>query len=147
LWRKHPEGWTEREARRWAPWNDKPLVPGWAFAMRLEGPRAEAAVPARQARRRFQAWCQWVRPAAEALTSGLLAPRRQAAARVERHREGMLAHWQCGLDEGFSGRAQPFVFSDPAPGARRSLHRVSDRDVINAPATEAEPAHCGARRG
>ena len=36
LWRKNPEGWTEREALRWEQLKDKPLVTGLAYAMRLE---------------------------------------------------------------------------------------------------------------
>ena len=40
LWRKNPEGGTEREAARWGQRKDKPLVTGWAYAMRLELQRA-----------------------------------------------------------------------------------------------------------
>lgn len=65
--------------------------------MRLELQKAYAATSVRQARDRFEAWCRWVRTEAEALTSGLLAPMRQAADMVERHLEGILAHWQQGL--------------------------------------------------
>lgn len=101
LWRKNPEGWTEREASRWEQLKDKPLVTGLAYAMRLELQRAYAAGTARQARSRFEQWYQWVRAEAEALTSGLLDPMRKVAEMVERHLEGILGHWQQGLTTAF----------------------------------------------
>src|SRR5216117_1470956 len=36
LWRKNPERWTEREQRRFARLQDKPLVTGLAYARRLD---------------------------------------------------------------------------------------------------------------
>jgi transposase len=101
LWRKNPEGWTEREALRWEQLKDKPLVTGLAYAMRLELQRAYAAGTARVARSRFVHWCQWVRAEAAALPSGLLEPMRKAANMVERHLEGILGHWQQGLTTAF----------------------------------------------
>jgi hypothetical protein len=53
--------------------------------MRLELQKAYAATTVKQARNRFEAWCRWMRTEAEALTSGLPAPMRQAADIVERH--------------------------------------------------------------
>jgi transposase len=101
LWRKNPEGWTEREAARWEQLRDKPLVTGLAYAMRLELQRAYAAATAGQARCRFEKWCAWVRTEAEALTSGLLEPMRKVANLIERHLEGILGHWQEGLTTAF----------------------------------------------
>ena len=101
LWRKNPETWTAGEENRWAQLKDKPLVTGLAYAMRLELQRAYAAPTVAQARKRFAAWSGWVRAEAEALTSGLLEPMRKAADMVERHLEGILAHWQQGLTTAF----------------------------------------------
>ena len=101
LWRKNPEGWNEREARRWEPLKDKPLVTGLAYAMRLELQRIYTAPTVVQARARFQGWCQWVQTEATALKSGLLEPMGQAAAMVERHLEGILGHWKAGLTTAF----------------------------------------------
>ena len=101
LWRKNPETWTTKEGERWTQLQDKPLVTGLAYAMRLELQKAYAATTFGQARNRFETWCRWVRTEAEALTSGLLAPMRQAADMVERHLEGILAHWQQGLTTAF----------------------------------------------
>jgi transposase len=101
LWRKNPEGWTEREVSRWEQLKDKPLVTGLAYAMRLELQRAYAAPTVAEARGRFQKWRQWVENEAHALASGLLEPMRQAAQMVARHLEGILGHWQAGLTTAF----------------------------------------------
>jgi transposase len=69
--------------------------------MRLELQRAYAPPTAAQARRRFQEWCQWVRTEARDLASGLLEPMCKAAQKVERHLEGILAHWKQGLTTAF----------------------------------------------
>jgi transposase len=101
LWRKNPETWTAGEENRWAQLKDKPLVTGLAYAMRLELQRAYGATTVEQARKRFADWSHWVRTEAEALTSGLLEPMRKAADMVERHLEGILAHWRQGLTTAF----------------------------------------------
>ena len=101
LWRKNPEGWTERELGRWEQLKNKPLVTGLAYAMRLELQRAYAAPTVAAARSRFQKWRQWVENEARELTSGLLEPMRQAAQMVERHLEGILGHWKEGLTTAF----------------------------------------------
>lgn len=101
LWRKNPETWTEAEHERWTQLQDKPLVTGLAYAMRLELQRAYAAGTARQARERFTLWCRWVRTEAQAVTGELLEPMRKAADMVERHLEGILGHWKQGLTTAF----------------------------------------------
>jgi transposase len=101
LWRKNPETWTDGEENRWAQLKDKPLVTGLAYAMRLELQRAYAATSLPQARKRFESWSRWVQAEAAELKSGLLEPMRKAADMVERHLEGILAHWQQGLTTAF----------------------------------------------
>ncbi|MGH9447257.1 MAG: ISL3 family transposase [Terriglobia bacterium] len=101
LWRKNPEGWTEKEGRRWEQLKDKPLVTGLAYAMRLELQKAYASANTRVARSRFMNWCRWVRTEAEAMTNGLLEPMLKAAEMVERHLEGILGHWKEGLTTAF----------------------------------------------
>jgi transposase len=101
LWRKNPEAWTAREGARWEQLKDQPLVTGLAYAMRLELQRAYATPRVTEARPRFAAWIRWVRTEAAELKNGLLEPMRQAADMVERHWEGILAHWQQGLTTAF----------------------------------------------
>lgn len=101
LWRKNPEGWTEKESQRWEQLKDKPLVTGLAYSMRLAFQKAYTAETAVKARREFEDWCQWVRMEAEGMTNGLLEPMRKAAEMVERHMEGILGHWKAGLTTAF----------------------------------------------
>lgn len=101
MWRKNPEGWTDRQQERWEQLKDKPLVTGLAYAMRLELQRAYESGNARVARSRFEKWCQWVRTEAAELSSGLLEPMRKAAEMVARHLEGILGHWKEGLTTAF----------------------------------------------
>jgi transposase len=101
LWRKNPENWTERESGHWEQLQNKPLVTGLAYSMRLELQQAYQAGTVAQARNRFMRWCAWVRMEATALAVDLLEPMRQAAEMVERHLEGILAHWQQGLTTAF----------------------------------------------
>lgn len=101
LWRKNPEGWTEREAARWEQLQGKPLVTGLAYAMRLELQKVYMSASERVARSRLVNWCRWVRSEAQALTTGLLEPMRKAAEMVERHLEGILGHWKEGLTTAF----------------------------------------------
>lgn len=101
LWRKNPETWTVGEENRWAQLKDKPLVTGLAYAMRLELQRAYAATSQPQARKQFVSWSRWVQAEAAELKSGLLEPMRKAADMVERHLEGILAHWRQGLTTAF----------------------------------------------
>ena len=101
LWRKNPSTWTEKEGERWVELQDKPLVTGLAYAMRLQLQKAYESGSVREARRRFQSWCRWVRMEAEELKSGLLEPMLKAAEMVERHLEGILGHWEKGLTTAF----------------------------------------------
>ena len=101
LWRKNPANWTDKEGRRWEQLKGKPLVTGLAYSMRLQLQDAYAAGNAGVARRRFVEWCRWVKLEADALTNGLLEPMRKAAEMVERHLEGILAHWKQGLTTAF----------------------------------------------
>ena len=101
LWRKNPENWTERDAQRYKQLENKLLVTGLAYAMRLDLQAAYEAKTPSQARSQFQKWCQWVHAEAEAMTSDLLNPMRKVANMVERHLEGILGHWKDGLTTGF----------------------------------------------
>ena len=132
LWRKNPEAWTERDAGRWEQLHDKPLVTGLAYAMRLQLQRAYRSGTATQARQRFKDWCQWVRMEAQALTSGLLEPMRQAAEIVTRHLEGFLGHWKAGLTTAFlEGLNSLFSATKrKARGYRSSEYQIAMLDFV-----------------
>jgi transposase len=100
LWRKNPENLTEKEAARLAEMDLKHLATGQAYQMRLVLQEAYASRRVETARYRFEAWVNWVQAKCDRL-GAVLEPMRQVAAMVERHLEGILAHWQAGLTTGF----------------------------------------------
>lgn len=101
LWRKNPENWTDKEANRWKELDAQNLATGLAYGMRLGLQDIYAKAPATQARKKLEDWCQWVRSTARQGASRLLAPMVKLAEMVERHMEGILAHWKNGLTTGF----------------------------------------------
>ncbi len=127
LWRKNPESWTAQEGERWTQLEDKPLVTGLAYAMRLELQKAYAAGTVSQARRRFESWCRWVRTEAAALPSGLLEPMRKAAEMVTRHLDGILGHWRQGLTTAFLERLNSLFSATKrkARGYRSTEHQIA----------------------
>ena len=54
-----------------------------------------------QARRKFKAWCAWVRKMCAQKKHALLEPMAEAATMIENHLEGILAHWKQGLTTAF----------------------------------------------
>ena len=100
LWRKNPENLTEPEAARLAEMDLKHLATGQACQMRLVLQEACASRRVETARYRFEAWVNWVRAKWDRL-GAVLEPMRKMAAMVERHLEGILAHWPAGLTTGF----------------------------------------------
>ena len=62
--------------------------------------RQDAGSSAWKTRYRFESWVNWVRVKCDRLGE-VLEPMRKVAAMVERHLEGILAHWQAGLTTGF----------------------------------------------
>jgi transposase len=100
LWRKNPESLTEKEQARLEEMDLKHLATGVAYQMRLVLQEAYGSRRVETARYRFESWVNWVRGRAERF-GGLLEPMRKVADMVERHLEGILAHWQQGLTTAF----------------------------------------------
>lgn len=100
LWRKNPEHLSEKEQARLEEMDLKHLATGQAYQMRLVLQEAYASRRVETARYRFESWVNWVRVKCERLGE-VLEPMRKVAAMVERHLEGILAHWQAGLTTGF----------------------------------------------
>jgi transposase len=101
IWRKNPENWTEKEGRRWEQLDVQNLATGLAFQMRLVLQDIYQEEQPSRARQKFQDWCQWIRDKAAQGASDLLAPMVKVADMVERHLEGILAHWKKGLTTAF----------------------------------------------
>jgi transposase len=101
IWRKNPENWTEKEGRRWEQLDVQNLATGLAFQMRLVLQDIYQEEQPSAARQKFQDWCQWIRDKAAQGAGDLLAPMVKVADMVERHLEGILAHWKKGLTTAF----------------------------------------------
>jgi transposase len=94
LWRKNPENLTERQQRRLERIDHQHLCTAKAYQMRLTLQEIYALPCAVAARRRFCAWCRWVRRTAARRTDEMLAPMLRVATMIERHLAGILAHWK-----------------------------------------------------
>lgn len=100
--RKNPENLTEKEAGRLEDLDLKYLATGQAYRMRLElRDIYQRTVKPERARYRLERWIGWVRAKCERLGE-CLAPMAKVAATMEKHLEGILAHWTSGwLSTGF----------------------------------------------
>jgi transposase len=101
LWRKNPENLTEKELHRMARIEDKNLSTAKAYQMRLVLQDIYRSGDAATARHRFQVWCRWVRWVSRFYKAALFASMRKLAQMIERHLEGILAHWKWGVTNAF----------------------------------------------
>jgi transposase len=97
IFRKNPENHTDREAERVNQMDWKHLMTVTAYQMRLILQDLYELRDVRQARRDFKIWCGWVKETAAKQGHELLQPMVRVAQMVERHLEGILAHWKEGL--------------------------------------------------
>lgn len=100
LWSKNPENWTRKEAQRWEAMARERGVTGLAYEMRLILQDIYRCPCVREARQKFEDWCAWVHAMREEVGE-LLEPMVDVAGMVERHIEGILAHWKKGLTTAF----------------------------------------------
>ena len=101
IFRKNLENHTDEQTLRLAELDRQNLMTVLAYQMRLAiqdiyRERSEAI-----ARRDFTIWCEWVRQTAEEQGAELLAPMVKAAEMIQRHLDGILAHWKAGLTTAF----------------------------------------------
>lgn len=93
LFRKNPENLTDREQERLEDLDLKHLAAGQAYLIRLElRDIYQHTVKPERARYRLENWVRWVRAKCERF-GGLMNPMKKAADTIERHLEGILAHW------------------------------------------------------
>lgn len=100
LWSKNPENWTRKEAQRWETMAKERGATGLAYEMRLVLQDIYRCPCVREARQKFADWCAWVHAMSEEVGE-LLEPMVGVAGMVERHLEGILAHWKQGLTTAF----------------------------------------------
>lgn len=92
-WRKNPENLTEKEQGRLDDLDLKHLATGQAYLVRLElRDIYQRTVQPAKARYRLTSWLGWVRGKC-ARFGEPLAPLAKVADTIERHLEGILAHW------------------------------------------------------
>lgn len=93
LFRKNPENLSEREQERMDDLDLKHLATGQAYLMRLEMRDIyQRTVKPAKARYRLTSWVNWVRVKCDQF-GALLQPMRKVADTVEKHLDGILAHW------------------------------------------------------
>ena len=128
LFRKNPENLTEKEQARMEELDLKHLATGQAYQIRLElRDIYQRTVKPEKARYRLESWVNWVRGKCERFGE-LMAPMKKVADTVEKHLEGILAHWthdwlSTGFLEGLNS-----VFSAvkrKARGFRSSVHMIT----------------------
>jgi transposase len=97
---KNPENLTEKQQAKLEGLDVENLATALAYQMRLNLQRAYRCRTALTARKKFSEWCRWVKRKAEK-AGALLHPMVKVAEMIERHLEGILAHWQAGLTTAF----------------------------------------------
>jgi transposase len=96
LFRKNPENLSERQQARLDELDLKHLATGQAYMIRLElRDIYQRTVKPERAEYRLKHWVNWVRAKCERFGE-LMAPMKRVADTVERHLEGILAHWTTG---------------------------------------------------
>jgi len=101
IWRKNPENLTDKERARLATLDTQSLCTAKAYQLRLHFQDIYREPTVERARRRFRAWCRLTRAVARRYGLPLLEPMVKAAAMVERHLKGILAHWKWGVTNAF----------------------------------------------
>lgn len=100
LWRKSPENLNADQAAELAVLKPSNLATVKAYQMRLAFQDADRLAGEAAARRRLVAWCRWVRGAARRF-GGWWTPMGKCADSVERHLDGIVAHWRDRLTTAF----------------------------------------------
>jgi len=102
VFRKNPENLTDQQQGRLEDLDLKHLATGQAYLIRLElRDIYQRTVKPERARYRLKNWINWVRGKCERLGE-CMAPMAKVANTVEKHLEGILAHWTNGwLSTGF----------------------------------------------
>lgn len=98
---KNPENHTAKQAARYVGLLKSNLASVKAHQMRLILQTIYAIPDAVVARRKLRAWCRWVRWTAAKHPPALFAAMAKTARMIERHLEGVMAHWLRGTTNAF----------------------------------------------
>ncbi|MGZ5545967.1 MAG: ISL3 family transposase, partial [Limisphaerales bacterium] len=94
IWRKNPENLSAEEKARLEQLNGQDLWTAKAYQLRLNLQRIYLESHSQTARQKFLDWCRLVRRVAENAPKIIFAAMEGAAKMMERHLEGILAHWE-----------------------------------------------------
>jgi transposase len=100
LLRKNPENLSEEQTDELAVLTQSNLASVKAYQMRLAFQDAYRLESMSAARRRLEAWCRWVRLGRKRF-GALFVEMEKFAESVERHLDGILAHWKHGVTNAF----------------------------------------------
>lgn len=117
LWRKNPENLSEAEKARLKKIECKNLRTAKAYQMRLVLQDIYQSATATEAEHRFRVWCRWVKWVGRFQPTLLWRAMVKVAEMVEKHLQGILAHWKWGLTNAFMEGLNS-VFSATARKAR-----------------------------
>jgi transposase len=123
--RKNPANHSEAEQRQRQRIESQNLLTAKAYQMRLTLQDIYQLGSSLAARRRLHAWCRWVRRVAARHKSLLFASMLKCAEMIQRHLQGILAHWKHRTTNAFMEGLMS-VFSATKRKARgyRSLHNL-----------------------
>lgn len=94
IWRKNPDNHTEKQQHKRQRLESLNLITAKAYQMRLTLQDIYFLPSESQAKRKLRAWCRWVHRFAAKHPSLLFKPMRKCAQMIERHLQGILAHWR-----------------------------------------------------
>ena len=94
IWLKNPENLTDKQRATHQRIETVNLATAKAYQMRLTLQDIYNIPNSRVAKRKLQAWCRWVRRFAKKHSSLLFLQMVKCAGMIERHLEGILAHWR-----------------------------------------------------
>ena len=93
VWLKNPENLTDKQKLKFQSLEKENLATARAYQMRLNLTEIYNIPDQFLAKKRFMAWCRWVRRVSKQYASLMFAKMVACAGMIERHLEGILAYW------------------------------------------------------
>lgn len=94
FWLKNPENLTEKQQECFQRIDQENLYTAKAYQMKLTLQDIYKIPHASLAKKKFLAWCRWVKRSAKRAQFQLLDAMKRAAQMIETHLDGILAYWQ-----------------------------------------------------
>ena len=94
LWRKNPQNLTDEQQQHMDTLDQEMLQTAQAYQMKLQLQNLYQSPYRSWAKRGLQAWCRRAQKMAQTSWRGLLKPIGKLANMIEKHLEGILAHWE-----------------------------------------------------